>query len=165
MGAMEPQITGVSIACSAVCSGANQRRIISTRHLFCEGNPPVTGGFPSQRTSNAENVSIWWRLHEKTCWDCWTKRHNNWVVHCTYQCYVCHVDWLHSENAAVMMTVWQKKNDFRIAGLCEGNPPVTDGFPSQRANNVGFGVSVGKLKKNSRLLGDCRRIDAHETSV
>ena len=30
---------------------------------LCEGNPPVTGGFPSQRTSNAENVSIWWRHH------------------------------------------------------------------------------------------------------
>ena len=26
-----------------------------------EGNPAVTGGFPSQRTSNAENVFIWWR--------------------------------------------------------------------------------------------------------
>ena len=25
------------------------------------GIPPVTGGFPSQRASNAENVSIWWR--------------------------------------------------------------------------------------------------------
>ena len=31
---------------------------------LCEGNPPVTGGFPSQRASNAENVSIWWRHHE-----------------------------------------------------------------------------------------------------
>ena len=30
---------------------------------ICEGNPPVTGGFPSQRASNAENVSIWWRHH------------------------------------------------------------------------------------------------------
>ena len=30
---------------------------------LCEGNPPVTGGFPSQRASNAENVSIWWRHH------------------------------------------------------------------------------------------------------
>ena len=26
---------------------------------LCEGNPLVTGGFPSQRTSNAENISIW----------------------------------------------------------------------------------------------------------
>ena len=30
---------------------------------LCEGNSPVTGEFPAQRASNAENVSIWWRLH------------------------------------------------------------------------------------------------------
>ena len=30
---------------------------------LCEVNPPVTGGFPSQRASNAENVSIWWHHH------------------------------------------------------------------------------------------------------
>ena len=29
---------------------------------LCEWNPLVTAGFPSQRSSNAENVSIWWRL-------------------------------------------------------------------------------------------------------
>ena len=27
------------------------------------GNSPVTGEFPTQRASNAENVSIWWRHH------------------------------------------------------------------------------------------------------
>ena len=30
---------------------------------FCGRNPPVTGGFPSQRASNVENVSIWWQLN------------------------------------------------------------------------------------------------------
>ena len=30
---------------------------------LCEGNSPVTGGFPSQRASNAGNFSIWWRHH------------------------------------------------------------------------------------------------------
>ena len=30
---------------------------------LCEGNPPVTGGFPSLRASNTENVSIWLRHH------------------------------------------------------------------------------------------------------
>ena len=30
---------------------------------LCAGNSPVTGGFPAQRASNAENVSIWWRHH------------------------------------------------------------------------------------------------------
>ena len=30
---------------------------------LCEGNSPMTGEFPSQRASNAEIVSIWWRHH------------------------------------------------------------------------------------------------------
>ena len=33
---------------------------------LCEVNPAVTGGFPSQRTSNGENVFIWWRHHVPT---------------------------------------------------------------------------------------------------
>ena len=45
---------------------------------FCEGNPPVTGGFPSQRASNAETVSIWW------CED-FTKI----LIHYTLQSYIC----------------------------------------------------------------------------
>ena len=32
---------------------------------FCAGNSPMTAEFPSQRDSNAENVSIWWRHHEE----------------------------------------------------------------------------------------------------
>ena len=32
---------------------------------LCERNSLVTGWFPSQRASNAENVSIWWRRHAK----------------------------------------------------------------------------------------------------
>ena len=30
---------------------------------LCAGNSPVTGEFPAQKASNAENVSIWWRHH------------------------------------------------------------------------------------------------------
>ena len=30
---------------------------------LCEGNPPVTDVFPSQRASNREIISIWWRRH------------------------------------------------------------------------------------------------------
>ena len=32
---------------------------------FCAENSPVTGEFPAQRASNAENVSIWWRHRVK----------------------------------------------------------------------------------------------------
>ena len=30
---------------------------------LCAGKSPVTGEFPAQMASNAENVSIWWRFH------------------------------------------------------------------------------------------------------
>ena len=30
---------------------------------LCEGNSLVAGEFPAQRTSNVENISIWWRYH------------------------------------------------------------------------------------------------------
>ena len=33
---------------------------------FCEGNPPAIGGFPLQRTSNAESVSMTWRPYTLT---------------------------------------------------------------------------------------------------
>ena len=36
---------------------------------LCEGNPPVNGGFLSQRASNAENVSISWRHHVQSVYD------------------------------------------------------------------------------------------------
>ena len=32
---------------------------------LCAGNSPVTGEFPAQKASNAENVSIRWRHHEE----------------------------------------------------------------------------------------------------
>ena len=34
---------------------------------LCAGNSPVTGEFPAQMASNAENVSIWWRHHDPVC--------------------------------------------------------------------------------------------------
>ena len=33
---------------------------------LCAGNSPVTGEFPAQMASNAENISIWWRHHSHT---------------------------------------------------------------------------------------------------
>ena len=34
---------------------------------LCEGNSPVTGEYPTQRASNAENGYIWWRHHACIC--------------------------------------------------------------------------------------------------
>ena len=35
---------------------------------LCEGYPLVTGGFPSQKASNMENIFIWWHHHEGFVW-------------------------------------------------------------------------------------------------
>ena len=66
MSAMASQITGVSIVCFTVYSGADQRKQQSSAWLaFGRG---TTGGrwIPLTETSHAENVSIWWRHHAHT---------------------------------------------------------------------------------------------------
>ena len=43
-----------------------------------------------------------------------------------------------------LTTLPRKRHDMEtlstLLALCEGNPPVTDGFPSQWAGNTGFDV-------------------------
>ena len=53
---------------------------------LCEGNSPATGEFPTQRASNAENVSIWWRhrvcvffLINKLVWMTTTNSNGSWT--------------------------------------------------------------------------------------
>ena len=67
MNAMVSQIAGVSIICSTVGLGADQRKHQSSASLtLFEGNSPVTDELHAQNASNAENVSIWWRHHSNT---------------------------------------------------------------------------------------------------
>ena len=54
MGMIASQITSLTIVYSTVYSDPDQRK-----HRNSES--PVTGEFPAQMASNAENVSIWWR--------------------------------------------------------------------------------------------------------
>ena len=55
MSAMASQITSLTIVYSIVDSGADQWKLRVTG--LYEGNSPVTGEFPAQRASNAENAS------------------------------------------------------------------------------------------------------------
>ena len=56
------RITGQLGVCLTVCSDWQQRNIKGLRYCTFEwGIHRVTAGFPAQRGSNAENVSIWWR--------------------------------------------------------------------------------------------------------
>ena len=72
MRAIASQITSLTMIYLTVYSGADQRKHKSSASLALgggggggggEGDSPVTGEFYAQRTSNAENVSIWWRHH------------------------------------------------------------------------------------------------------
>ena len=63
MIAKASQIAGRSIVYSIVCWGADQRKRQSSASLaFVRENHQWRVN--SQRASNAENVSIWWRHHE-----------------------------------------------------------------------------------------------------
>ena len=64
MGAMASQITSLTIVYSAVYSDEIKKTPKLRVTGLCEGNSPVTGEFPTQRASNAENASIWWRHHD-----------------------------------------------------------------------------------------------------
>ena len=61
ISAMASQITSLTIVYSRrISKNTSKLRVTG----LCEGNSPVTGEFPAQRASNAENVSIWWRHHD-----------------------------------------------------------------------------------------------------
>ena len=47
---------------------------------LCAGNSPVTGEFPAQRASNAENISIWWRHHVRSIYP----MEGEWQFQCIY---------------------------------------------------------------------------------
>ena len=59
MGAVASQITSLTIVYSTIHSA----QIKETSKLrvtgICAGNSPVTGEFPAQMASNAENAFIW----------------------------------------------------------------------------------------------------------
>ena len=64
MGVLASQVTSLTIVYSTVHSGADQKTPKLRVTGLCAGNSPVTGEFPAQMASNAENVSIWWRHHD-----------------------------------------------------------------------------------------------------
>ena len=69
MSALASQITSLTTVYSTVYS---RRRSQKTSKLcvagLCAGNSPVTGEFPAQRVSNAENVSHWFSSNSCTCY-------------------------------------------------------------------------------------------------
>ena len=64
MGVMASQITSIATVYSTVYSRRRSKKISKHRVTgLCEGKSPGTGEFRARMASNAENSSIWWRLH------------------------------------------------------------------------------------------------------
>ena len=59
-----------STVCLNVYLNYHQRQTKPVLLALCEWNPPVTGGFPSQMASNAENVPMEWRHHDMNVGAC-----------------------------------------------------------------------------------------------
>ena len=60
------QIASLTIVYSTVYSRHIWKKHQNSVSLaFGRGNSPVTGEFPPQKSSNAENISIWWRHHDE----------------------------------------------------------------------------------------------------
>ena len=64
MSTMASQITSLTIVYSTVDTGADKKTSKLCVTGLCAGNSPVTGEFPAQMASNAENVSICWQHPE-----------------------------------------------------------------------------------------------------
>ena len=67
---------------------------------LCAGNSPVTGEFPTQMASNAENVSIWWHHHEAIPYKLsndTTIMHSSAPSTCQMRCYI----WM-----TLIMSIW-----------------------------------------------------------
>ena len=65
MGVMASQITSLTICLLNRLFGHRSKKTSKLRVTgLCVGNSPGTGEFPAQMSSNAENISIWWRHHD-----------------------------------------------------------------------------------------------------
>ena len=64
MSTMASQITSLTSGYSLVIQAQIKENIKAPRHWpLCGELTALTGEFPAQMASNAENVSIWWRHH------------------------------------------------------------------------------------------------------
>ena len=108
---------------------------------LCEGNSPGTDEFPTQRASNEENVSIWWRHHVTWCIQKQISFHH-WMTYTRlFESFDLYSIWI------IVMLVWRSCillryifHDDTLLALCSGNSPVTGEFHSQRPVTQSFDV-------------------------
>ena len=107
---------------------------------LCEGNPPVSGGYPSQRASNAE---LWYFL---SCWSDQAVEQTATlpVILRHFDDHMTSLQWnqltTKRQNTLFLHPHWPIRSSWHdqmeafsaLLALCEGNSPVTGEFPTQR---------------------------------
>ena len=126
---------------------------------LCEGNSPVTGEFPAQRASNAENVAIWWRHHIlQRSWNGGNTIPLCHTLQSSHECVCC----IH-----FFISWWrhQMETFSALLALYAGNSPVTDEFPAQRpvTRSFDFSLICASINGwvNNREAGELRHNRAH----
>ena len=103
----------------------------------------------------------------------------DWLINCNIKIATCRQkytqvlgSWTSSESLCLdnkLMMTSRHKTLYSSLALCEGNPPVTDGFPSQMTSYVErfffLIVAWPHWCTNSRVTGYLRRQDAPMTSL
>ena len=162
MGAMVSQITSLAIVYSTVLFRRRSKKTSKLRVTgLCAGNSPVTGEFPAQMVSNAENDSIWWR-HRAGDND-------------QFEQFAIMFEWFNVSRIMyklgqiiqpISITLFQDASLCRVYNpihedvikwkrfsaslvLCAGNSPVTGEFPSQRPVTQSFDVFFDLRLKQS----------------
>ena len=90
---------------------------------LCAGNSPVTGEFPAQMASNAENVSIWWRRYG------WYVRYVSMFVWCLLRFYIRGAMLGHLSLASTVVPLRTDREPF-------GKKNNIIEFPAQKASNA-----------------------------
>ena len=88
--------------------------------ILCEGNPPITHGFLSQRTSNAERISILWRHYGRS-------PHYNDVTMSSIASQITSLTIVYSTGLFGCRS--KNTSKLRVTGLCAGNSPGTGELP------------------------------------
>ena len=157
----------------------HQMETFSALLAFCEGNSPVTGGFPSQRpVTRSFGVFFYLRLNKRlnkparrlwfeTPSRLWWRHRNEWRGTPTYISHLYPHIRLHIKRHHCFMTWWRHQMEIfsALLAICAGNSPVPDEFPhkGQWRGALMFSLSCVWIngRVNNREAGDLRRYRAH----
>ena len=89
---------------------------------LCVGNSPVTGEFPAQMASNAENVSNWWRHHGESKQnhvldtEGWVLYKHDWIQTIALTNCIIHNGWNRLHNMQSILMLFNYRRNWEYTG-------------------------------------------------